>query len=37
VVDNVQFGDLIQYVDFDYVARVAKVNGAALWALRDPT
>ena len=28
-----QFGDLIQYVDFDYVARVAKVNGAALWAL----
>ena len=28
-----QLGDLIQYVDFDYVARVAKVNGAALWAL----
>jgi hypothetical protein len=33
VVNGVQFGDLIQYVDFDYVARVAKVNGAALWAL----
>ena len=30
---GVQLGDLIQYVDFDYVARVAKVNGAALWAL----
>ena len=28
-----QFGDLIQYVDFNYVARVAKVNAAALWAL----
>ena len=28
-----QFGDLIQFVDFDYIARVAKVNGAALWAL----
>lgn len=33
VVDGVQLGDLIQFVDFDYVARVAKVNGAALWAL----
>ena len=33
VVNGVQFGDLIQYVDFDYVARVAKVNGAALWSL----
>ena len=22
-----------QFVDFDYIARVAKVNGAALWAL----
>jgi len=29
----VQLGDLIQYVDFDYVARVAGVNAAALWAL----
>src|SRR6266581_8700376 len=26
VVNGVQFGDLIQYVDFNYVARVAKVN-----------
>jgi hypothetical protein len=33
VVNGVQFGDLIEFVDFDYVARVAKVNGAALWAL----
>jgi hypothetical protein len=33
VIDGVQNGDLIEYVDFDYVARVAKVNGAALWAL----
>ena len=30
---GVQFGDLPQFVDFDYTARVAKVNGAALWAL----
>ena len=28
-----QLGDLIQYVDFDYVARVTGVNAAALWAL----
>ena len=33
VVDGVQNGDLIQYVDFDYCARVTRVNGAALWAL----
>lgn len=33
VVNGVQFGDLIDFVDFDYTARVAKVNGAALWAL----
>src|ERR1700730_9860127 len=33
VVNGVQLGDLIQYVDFDYVARVAKVNGATLWSL----
>jgi hypothetical protein len=33
VVNGVQLGDLIQYVDFDYVARVARVNAAALWAL----
>jgi hypothetical protein len=33
VVNGVQFGDLIQFVDFNYVARVARVNAAALWAL----
>ena len=33
VVNGVQFGDLIDFVDFDYIARVARVNGAALWAL----
>jgi len=33
VVNGVQFGDLPQFMDFDYVARVAKVNGAALWSL----
>jgi hypothetical protein len=33
VVSGVQFGDLIQFVDFDYIARVAKVNAAALWNL----
>jgi Peptidase family M28 len=33
VINGVQFGDLIQFVDFDYIARVAKVNGAALWNL----
>ena len=33
VVSGVQFGDLIQFVDFGYVARVARVNAAALWAL----
>jgi hypothetical protein len=33
VIDGVQFGDLIEFVDFDYTARAAKVNGAALWAL----
>jgi hypothetical protein len=33
VINGVQFGDLPQFVDYDYIARVAKVNGAALWAL----
>jgi hypothetical protein len=33
VVNGVQFGDLVEFVDFNYVARVAKVNAAALWAL----
>ena len=33
VINGVQFGDLAQFVDYDYIARVAKVNGAALWSL----
>ncbi|TFK38360.1 aminopeptidase [Crucibulum laeve] len=33
VVNGVQFGDLIEFVDFDFVARVGRVNGAALWSL----
>jgi Peptidase family M28 len=33
VVNGVQLGDLIQYVDFNYVAGVTRVNAAALWAL----
>jgi hypothetical protein len=33
VIDGVQYGDLLEYVDFDYTARVAKVNAAALWSL----
>jgi hypothetical protein len=33
VVNGVQFGDLIQYVDFSFIARVARVNAAALWSL----
>jgi hypothetical protein len=33
VVNGVQNGDLPEFVDFGYVARVARVNGAALWAL----
>jgi hypothetical protein len=31
--NGVQFGDLPQFVDYDYVAHVAQVNGAALAAL----
>ncbi|KAF9555693.1 peptidase M28 [Agrocybe pediades] len=33
VVNGVQFGDLPEFVDFDFTARVAKVNGAALWSM----
>jgi hypothetical protein len=33
VVNGVQLGDLIEFVDFDYVARVTGVNAAALWGL----
>jgi hypothetical protein len=33
VVNGVQFGDLPEFVDFNYVARVAGVNLAVMWAL----
>jgi len=33
VINGVQFGDLIEFVDFDYVARVTRVNAAAMWSL----
>lgn len=33
MVDGVQYGDLPEFVDFGYVADVARVNGAALAAL----
>src|SRR6185437_3013104 len=33
VVNGVQLGDLIDFVDFDFVARVAAVNLATVWAL----
>ncbi|MES5819554.1 M20/M25/M40 family metallo-hydrolase [Streptomyces sp. RG80] len=28
-----QYGDLPEFCDFDFIARVARVNGAALWTL----
>jgi len=33
VENGAQFGDLPQFVDFNYAARVTAVNAAALWAL----
>lgn len=30
--DGIQYGDLIEFVDFDYTARVAKVNLASMWS-----
>ena len=33
VENGVQFGDLIEFVDFAYMARVAKVNTATMWSL----
>jgi hypothetical protein len=35
VVDGVQYGDLIEFCDFAYIARVARVNAAALWSLSE--
>jgi hypothetical protein len=32
VEDGVQYGDLLRFVDFSYVARVAKVNAAWMWS-----
>jgi hypothetical protein len=31
--NGVQYGDLIEFCDFAYIARVARVNAAALWSL----
>ncbi|KAL8933583.1 MAG: hypothetical protein Q9216_006300 [Gyalolechia sp. 2 TL-2023] len=31
--NGTQYGDLIEFVDFNFVARVGKVNAAALWSL----
>jgi hypothetical protein len=31
--NGVQFGDLPQFCDFEYIARVARVNLATLWSL----
>lgn len=33
VEDGKQYGDLPEFCDFEYIARVARVNGAALWSL----
>jgi len=33
VEDGQQFGDLIEFCDMDYIARVARVNAATLWSL----
>ncbi|KIK58607.1 hypothetical protein GYMLUDRAFT_202430 [Collybiopsis luxurians FD-317 M1] len=33
VVDGVQFGDLAEFCDFEFNARVGKVNGAVIWSL----
>jgi hypothetical protein len=33
VVDGVQFGDLIEFCDFDFAQRVGRANAAAIWSL----
>lgn len=33
VVDGVQFGDLTEFVDFQFTVRAGRVNAAALWSL----
>ncbi|GLY02789.1 aminopeptidase [Actinoplanes sp. NBRC 101535] len=32
-VDGVQYGDLVEFCDFAYITRVARVNAAAIWSL----
>ncbi|KAL9110291.1 MAG: hypothetical protein Q9227_005198 [Pyrenula ochraceoflavens] len=32
VQDGIQYGDLLKFVDFDYVARVARTNLASMWS-----
>ncbi|WP_328459916.1 M20/M25/M40 family metallo-hydrolase [Actinoplanes sp. NBC_00393] len=33
VENGVQYGDLVEFCDFGYIARVARVNAATLWSL----
>ncbi|MBB4698363.1 M20/M25/M40 family metallo-hydrolase [Paractinoplanes abujensis] len=33
VENGVQYGDLIEFCDFGYIARVARINAAVLWSL----
>jgi Zn-dependent M28 family amino/carboxypeptidase len=33
VENGIQYGDLVEFCDFRYIARVARVNAAALWSL----
>ena len=33
IVDGVQYGDLIQFCEFDYILRVTKANAAIMWSL----
>ena len=35
VEDGVQYGDLPEFCDFDFIARVARVNAATLWSLAE--
>ncbi|KAF2010371.1 putative zinc metalloprotease [Aaosphaeria arxii CBS 175.79] len=35
VENGTQYGDLIEFVDFEYIARVSKVNLATLWSLSE--
>jgi Peptidase family M28 len=35
VVNGVQFGDLVSFLDFAFLARVARVNAATIWSLTE--